>query len=387
MLYKNTDSNHYRGKMGQIEPLRLSDKEEEELSIGLFRDWWIAAIQTMVDEVGSETSLRFLKPYHVNSGRAAAHQIQSIMGYRPTNPGEAMALWNGFVDWIITGGIHRIWTDGKDTAIAEATDCELFKKYGCKEPCILVCRYGGEEGGAELIPGFVLEHTSSEGLGDDKCRWMMTRKGMEPALNCIIPVDIPSTSKELLSYLLLAYFGECWVIVTRAFIDSSGPEKAGEKLTSRARQSGLFVGSRLKKLMELERLDAPSAVRIVLGLESLHQMKCAIELGNDFSQGSINECPFSDSPIEICVQYEAFFNGVFAAISPGFEFTYDRMMTKGDKTCHWTIRKKGKPSKEKTEEAPTDDPFKRLANKLIDGQITEEEFARKMALLKEHYPR
>jgi hypothetical protein len=61
------------------------------------------------------------------------------------------------------------------------------------------------------------------------------------------------------------------------------------------------------------------------------------------------------------------------------------MMTKGDKTCHWTIRKKGETTKEKgKEEALSDDLVRRLAQKLIDGEVTEEEFDRKMTLLKKH---
>jgi hypothetical protein len=59
------------------------------------------------------------------------------------------------------------------------------------------------------------------------------------------------------------------------------------------------------------------------------------------------------------------------------------MMTKGDKTCHWTIRMKGLTAHPKSE-AASDDPTRRLTNKLIDGEITEEEFERKIALLKKH---
>jgi hypothetical protein len=366
--------------MRQIESLQLSDKEEEELSVELFREWWIATIKAMVEEVGSEISFRFLKPHHVNAGKASVYYLLTN-GYRPTNLGEAMAIWNGIADWIFTGGIHRIWTDGKNTAIAEVTDCELFKKWGFNEACIILCRYGGEAGGVDFLPGFVLEHTSSEGLGDDKCRWIMTRKGMEPASDCNIPVEIPSISEELFMYLSLAYFGECWVIGTKAFIDSCGSERVNEKLNSRMRQSGLLVGLRLKKIMKLDGLDISSAVRIVSRIESLHQMKASIEYGPISSEGSITECPFSDSPIEICKQYEAFFNSVFAAISPGFEFVYDRMMTKGDKTCHWTIRKKGEITNDKT--ADEDDALRALRLRFARDEITEEEFRKKMAVLKE----
>ena len=39
------------------------------------------------------------------------------------------------------------------------------------------------------------------------------------------------------------------------------------------------------------------------------------------------------------------------------------------------------------EEAISDDPVKRLTNKFIDGEITEEEYEKKMTIIKKHYPR
>jgi len=59
------------------------------------------------------------------------------------------------------------------------------------------------------------------------------------------------------------------------------------------------------------------------------------------------------------------------------------MMTKGDKTCHWTIKKKGELVKEKLkEEAPSDDPVKMLAMRFAKGEITEEELEKKVAHLR-----
>ena len=108
-------------------------------------------------------------------------------------------------------------------------------------------------------------------------------------------------------------------------------------------------------------------------------------MGEGCTEGTIIECPFSSSSSEICAQYEAFFNGICEAIDPEYEFIYDRMMTKADMTCHWVIRKKGELTKEKSKEgSSSDDLAKRLAQKFIDGEISEEEFERKMALLKKH---
>ena len=96
----------------------------------------------------------------------------------------------------------------------------------------------------------------------------------------------------------------------------------------------------------------------------------------------IAECPYKGSPPEVCKQLEAISNGVCEAINPDYEFAYDRMMSEGDIVCHWVVRKKGEPVKDKVkEEALSDDPMKALTLKLSKGEITEEEFTRKMALL------
>jgi len=46
-------------------------------------------------------------------------------------------------------------------------------------------------------------------------------------------------------------------------------------------------------------------------------------------------------------------------------------MTKGDKTCHWTIRKKGGPLREKSTE---DDALRTLRLRFAQGEITPEQY-------------
>jgi hypothetical protein len=73
------------------------------------------------------------------------------------------------------------------------------------------------------------------------------------------------------------------------------------------------------------------------------------------------------------------------SIDPDLRFSYNSMMTRGDKVCRWTISKKAEPLKKAaTEEESPDDPLKRLTIKFIDGEITEEEFDKRLAHLKKH---
>jgi hypothetical protein len=113
-------------------------------------------------------------------------------------------------------------------------------------------------------------------------------------------------------------------------------------------------------------------------LGSSHHRRGTNSSNKDLVEGQIDECPFSGGPTEICSQYEAFFNGLCEAINPDCEFAYDRMMTKGDKTCHWTIRKKGEPAKEKPQgeaaKEPGENAFELLKKRLVKGEITPEQY-------------
>jgi hypothetical protein len=114
---------------------------------------------------------------------------------------------------------------------------------------------------------------------------------------------------------------------------------------------------------------------VVQLISELHQRKSEIVLEDEGAAGTVGECPFAGSaPPETCLQYESFFNGICEAIDPSYEFAYDRMMTKGDKTCHWTIRKIGQTVSR--DDAVPEDPIKVLKLRYAKGEITREEYQR-----------
>jgi hypothetical protein len=118
---------------------------------------------------------------------------------------------------------------------------------------------------------------------------------------------------------------------------------------------------------------------------TVHHKDGTIESSKDDQiNGIINSCPFSSAPSEICLQYQSFFNGVCEAIDPTYEFAYEKMMTKGDKTCDWVIRtKKALEIKKFGEHESYGDPVKMLTMMYVKGEITEEELKKKIAVLKE----
>jgi hypothetical protein len=163
-----------------------------------------------------------------------------------------------------------------------------------------------------------------------------------------------------------------------------GSEQALELLRKRALDWGRKVGPCIAEDLSLKGTGAANLTQIIDAIGRTIKCNGQTNFCAESAEKEIDECPLSIGPYERCLQFEAFCNGICEAIDPNCEFAYDRMMTKGDKTCHWTIKNKGELAKEKVKErSPIVDPIMRLTNKFIDGEITEEEFRKKLAVLKE----
>jgi hypothetical protein len=369
--------------MGQNQSLELTEEEKKELSTRLLREWWIVTTQALVGEIGSKEAMTYLRPYVINSANASAINIKLLTKLPTEDAGQIMGLWNGIVHAVLVQGRRKIKTSSEDLAFADITDCAIGKR--CWEICQDVCVTGASRGSIELNPNFETEMIKSIWWGDEFCCFRTWKPGTDSSLPPLIEIPIPELSPELSTFLELAYMGESWVIATRAFIDALGTETTILRLRIEMIKSGQSIGERC-----IEKLTAnENGIGHFIHLfNELHNKKESCTFNDNSVKCEVLECPFSSSPPEICLQYEAFFNGICEAIDPSFEFAYDRMMTKGDKTCHWTIRKNGEVAKEKAKEEPTsDEPIKRLTNKYIDGEISKEEYEEKMAIIKKHYPR
>jgi hypothetical protein len=375
--------------MVQDQPLELSEDEKKALSIGLIREWWIGAINALVDTVGSESALAHMKPYFVNAGRAGQAIYLQLVG-RPAD--DILAAFSGMAEPVTSmfdADGDRIWVCDDGSLIWEIFGCSL--KGECKEACTAFCDYSLSEAHPPL-EGHLLE---SRAFGDASCLWIWHSEGRPPRVDradrFLLGDDARKRFRvpdELFGYLGMAYLGEFWVMTTRAFIECVGSEQATNQLIGRMGRSGRSLGVRSTGLLLSSESSIDRTARIIELIQSLHHMKCRTIRSKQAEEGYVDECPFSGSPCEICLQYQAFFNGICEALDPSYEFAYDSMMTKGDQTCHWTIRKRGEPTKEKLDEVPSPDgPIERLTNKYIDGEITKEEYEEKMLVIRKQYPR
>jgi hypothetical protein len=363
--------------------MELSDEEKKDYSTRLLREWWITTIQSLVENIGSQEALVHLKPYHINSGRAGAINIKKLTGLPTENAGELLALWIGIVNPRVDEGRVRVRASSKDLAFAQLSNCAT--KGVSRETCYCYCVFACS-GGIELNQDFETELVKSIPGGDENCCFRTIRIGADPSLKPTMEIRIPEISPELAKFLELAYTGEFWTDATRAYLDALGSDETIKLLKAEMKKSGNAIG---KKLTEKIGPEENSIGNIVHLLNELHQKKESCRFDKEVWSAEVTECPFASSgPSIMCLQYEAFFNGICDAIDPSYEFAYDRMMTKGEKTCHWMIKKKGELAKEKSkEETPSDDPIKILTMMYVKGEITKEEYEEKMAVIKKHYPR
>jgi hypothetical protein len=365
--------------MGQNQPLELSEEEKKELSIGLLREWWIAATQALVDTVGTSTAMGLLIPGFRHHGRSAYHILARSLGMKEEEIG-TIASVECLAKTIMSGSPAQVELR-EDGVIWTIERCMTAGQ--CKEACLSYCYHSGIGMVEESFQGMEYLLHESISQGDLRCLASIGKRGKGLPTGKLIQAYSPASvglSKQEWDFWGRAGIGENWAIVTRAAVEVLGKDNVMAMFKPYMHQSGISLGLRMEwniggVTAQEKALKAIAMVQGCLGMEGRDEMS------GSFS-GEISTCPFSGAPVEICEQFEVFLGGLCEALDSDLKFSYDRMMTKGDKTCHWTIRKKGEAAKEKVKEEAPDDPIKMLTTMYIKDEITEEELEKKIAHLR-----
>jgi len=365
--------------MGNIQIIDFTPEDKRELSFGLLREWWINSTLILADNIGSDEAISHLRPYADNAAVASAINVKKLTGLPTGNAAELLGLWNGVVHDLMVHGKRHLWSCGPDLAFAEITNCTVGKR--CWEICQWIDVMGAARGSYELNPEFETELVKCIWWGDDSCTFRTAKSGTDLSLPPLADIPIPEEPPEVLEFLEHAYLGELWVIVTRAFIDATDGEKASSQLEEGMRESGREIGEKYRERLLATGSDIGNFIH---SLNALHDKKESCSFDGGIPNGEVSECPFSNSVPEICHEYEAFFNGICEAADPSCEFKYSRMMTKGDKTCHWTLSKKGMTAgKRELQPLDEDEMLKKLKWRLTNGEITPEQYRQLRDLLLE----
>lgn len=360
----------------------MAQEQLKEKSAGILWEWWTAATQALVDAMGSEKALKALRPYYLNANNAAIQITSSYFTELAKDP-DFVPMMSIFA--------AEAWFGGKATVgvsdgllVLEIRGCRTRGE--CKELCQMTCKELMDNQAQFAGPDAFAVLERSLCKGDDFCRILIgTKEGIvglgSKELRAVRHSDI--SEWEFHSFQI-QYLSESWVFTTRAAIDGLGAQVARQKLCSYMRRCGLSFGLEVMNMFEGE-VRVKVIQKIIRSINDNHLKKGRILISGDSVDEEVEQCPFAQAPQEVCLQYEAFFNGVCDAIDPDYEFRYHSMMTDGDETCHWTAMKKGEPLKEKPkEEVFSDDAARTLAMRFARGEITLEEFDQCMKLLRTH---
>jgi hypothetical protein len=242
-----------------------------------------------------------------------------------------------------------------------------------------------------FAPEYIVSNPKRLSRGDDTCLCILAKEGVDPDQVLIAPCLCEPLPPPLdLEEMVLwnhSYMGSMWVMVLKSMLNEIGPEMTMSILAPRFKGIGREFANRITEEYRISTDDLSS---VWDGLNSFHSSFLKKGRFKKSSGGFVmitEECPYSGEPTEVCQLYQCFYDGFLEEINPEFIMSNSMMMTRGDKTCHWAIRKKGEVAKERAKvETILDDPAKTLAMRFAKGEITEEEYRKKLAVLKELNP-
>jgi len=357
-------------------PEDLSKANLGELRITLLRDFWIKVTMALTDTIGAKSALDVLTPYFIHHAKYVESLIQSSQ-IKFSTLEEIFAEFAGANQMV-----NRTKVSGElreKGVLYKAIDCAT--RGASSVACICSCRLASEPVLEDFNSDYRIMMNQSLSEGDPFCSWTIAKKERLYTTDLggkLADLEPPSVDKSAAEEVVPQILGEFWSISTRAFIEAIGPERTREILTERQRTFGGESAANILALSGSEGETFLGTGRTAVLMNEIFQIKGDdISIGQNRIEREISECPLSGSPVEVCYQYEAFLNGMLRKIEPDCELKYDRMMTKGDGACHWVIRKNLVTKDEERHE----DPLRILAIRLAKGEISDDEFEKKKALL------
>jgi hypothetical protein len=322
-----------------------SDRELIDLGAQMLTAWWRLTIQALFDTVGSTKTLEIITPnMKAHAPAVLAYQLKMFkqLGYKDC-PDYIISSLSYQVQHII---LRRTFKDLEITAKGlkggEIISCPFQSDSidVCRIICDLLAKIivSNANPDLEFIPGPKLT------AGDPFCMGFLIYKGkpMWDEGETIAVLRRPRIPDELIDYILFAWMGEMWAMACNSAMEFFGEEEALELLRSYMMQNGMSTAHQLQKKLKLIGNDAQIIGEIIDYCNLAVQQKGQILVSspNHFEK-EIRECPFYGMSHTICSGLlTARSNGICNAINPEFGFFSDQHMCKGDKVCHWVIKKK-----------------------------------------------
>lgn len=306
---------------------------KSDLTAQLLGSWWAIAIDALVETAGSDRALEALRPHYIHSGRAAFLFMSKRMKWDARSM-EDTCKFLALAHSLLKKGVDHAMVRGEEECLVRFSSCPFAQ--GPRESCMAVCYHLLLGVGEQLGPDFEVEMPKMMKNGDLACIKWVSRKGIEPSTD---PTDWKEVdfqprdmTQEERDWFFRAYMGEMWIMVLRAFSDLYGKEMTLQALVPRMRAEGLSFGARMRS----DGREGDSTEAIMAVAKALGQSISVRKDEND-TQLLVSECPLSGS-LEACFLYEAFLDGLCAALQEGSGFSYSHRMAEGDGVCAGIVR-------------------------------------------------
>lgn len=227
--------------------------------------------------------------------------------------------------------------------------------------------------------------------GDDQCEILIKARSIDPddlwrvpSLGSILPPPIDEEEKILWSH---SYFGGAWISQVKAMTQALGSEATLEILNPVMRQTGIDLAPRVRRELDIEVDDLQSIAKGLDSLNSAFLKKGALINGTAFGiERKTTSCPISGEPLEVCLLFQSFYKSLVKGLNPDLELDYSAKMSEGREFCQWALRGRRQKEAKPDRNVAAFDPFAAISQRYINGEISDEEYERKMAMLKKHHP-
>jgi len=325
----------------------------------------VNVLKALINEVGAQQTLEILKPVNIFAGKIIAGMVRQSIGIQGNDVVSVAMPYYVAHYGTSRGNIKPMEIrDGK--AIIELYACPGVPAGGPPEMCIQVSHYLAMGMCEAVNPEYEFVFTHHLLNGDNCCRYIVKKKSDKFSLDNpgrlekTIPIELPQSDLDM--WVEMEEIGGMGNS-TWASVESIGSQRLLQITAPYHNNSGLKMGDRIKK--EAGGKSDLSTLREGADLvcRSVHETNCSAQIINDTIEKEI-DCPFKPyfptnlynvPPVEVCMQLEGVSKSICNAINPDYEFTLDRMMSKGDPKCHWVVKKKSATGGAKPQESIQDD--------------------------------
>ncbi|MDD1746973.1 MAG: L-2-amino-thiazoline-4-carboxylic acid hydrolase [Methanomassiliicoccales archaeon] len=263
---------------------------------------------------------------------------------------------------------------------------------GSSALCKAHLRFAATKICTSLAPEHTFVSRSCLNGGDDHCEMLMVAESKSaeelmsaPAIASILPPPLDEGESILWSH---SYFSTGWITQIKAMIEVLGPDATLERLKPIMHQIGEEAAPRIEKELGVQGDNLRSVAEGIDTLNSTFLKEGTLTNRTDLSiERRTTTCPLSGEPGEVCSAFLSFYEGLVKGLNPSFEFDCSQRMSEGGEYCQWVLHDTRQHAKKQGDDSTSTDPFAYLSFKYINGEISDEEYERKMAMLKRHFPR